>query len=84
MIKRILTSANFYAVVAVNIIVATDMIKDRIQKLADTEEVSSAKEYVLVKLARGDYRTVNDIKQIRYDYEFYNVITTPLDSPLDK
>lgn len=74
MLKRLLLSANFYAVVALNLIYAADAIRDRIKTLAETETVYSAKEYVAVRFARGEYNSLDGIEQIRYDYQFYKQI----------
>lgn len=74
MLKWTLRNVSFYVVTLANIIIGVELIRDRMKKVADTDEVFSPFEYVAVKLARGDYMHVNGIEQIRTDYVFYKQI----------
>lgn len=77
MLKRILRSANFYVAVAASIVYHVDFLKLRIKKLADTETVNSAVEYVAVRTARGDYFKPDGFDALKFDYKFYGIITNP-------
>jgi hypothetical protein len=77
MLKRILRSAHFYLIVTVNIIYAVDTLKGRIKKLAETDQVNSAAEYVAVRAARGHYFKPDGFETLKFDYEFYGIITNP-------
>jgi hypothetical protein len=77
MLKKLLGSVNFYAVASLNIMFAADHIKGRVRKLAKTETVHSAHEYVLVRLARGDYNNLSGLDTLKSDYKFYQIITNP-------
>lgn len=77
MFKRILRSANFYVSVASSIVFHVEFLQRRIKQLADTETVNSAAEYVAVRAARGQYLKPDGFKTMKYDYEFYGIITNP-------
>lgn len=77
MLKRILRSTNFYLSVAVSIVYEIDFLKARIKKLADTEKVNSASEYVAVRAARGHYFKTDGFETMKFDYKFYGIITNP-------
>jgi hypothetical protein len=72
-LKKLLTTANFYAVVTVNVLFAADMIRRRVKELAETETVYSAREYVMVRAARGDYNDLN-FDRLKDDYKFFETI----------
>jgi len=77
MLKRILRSANFYVAVASSIVFHVEFLQRRIKKLADTETVNSAAEYVAVRAARGHYFKPDGIDTMKFDYKFYGIITNP-------
>jgi hypothetical protein len=77
MLRKIVGSVNFYLAATVHIVYEIDMLKGRIKKLAETETVNSAREYVIVRAARGDYFKPGGVETMKFDYEFYRIITNP-------
>ena len=77
MLRKLFSSTNFYLAVTVNIIYEIDYLKRRIKKLAETEKVNSAAEYVAVRAARGDYFKPDGLETMKFDYKFYGIITNP-------
>lgn len=77
MFRKLLGSVNFYAVATLNLMFAADHIKLRIRKFANTQTVNSAHEYVLVRLARGDYSNPSGLDTMKNDFKFYQIITNP-------
>lgn len=77
MLRKIFSSANFYVAVASSIVFHVDYLKRRIKKLADTETVNSAAEYIAVRAARGDYLKPDGLETMKFDYKFYGIITNP-------
>ena len=75
MLKKLVGSANFYLVVGMNVVFATDEIKRRIKKLAETETAYSARQYVMIRAARGDYNNLKGFETIQYDYKFFDIVT---------
>ena len=53
---------------------AWEYLKQRIDQFAQTETVSNAPKYVMVKLARGDYNNINGPETLVYDYKFFKTI----------
>jgi hypothetical protein len=75
MIKKSLATLNLVFGTTLTAIYLVEVIKFKIQKLADTETVYNERQYVLVKLARGDYNRPNGFETLKYDYKFYKTIS---------
>jgi hypothetical protein len=77
MLRKIFGTTHFYLIVTVNIIYAVDTLKGRFKKFAETETVNSATHYVAVRAARGHYFKPDGFETMKFDYEFYGIITNP-------
>jgi hypothetical protein len=73
MLKKILGSASFYLGTALSLTYTVGELRERIRKVAETEKAYSARQYVLIRLARGGYNTPHGIKQMRYDYKLFDI-----------
>lgn len=79
MIRKTLGDLYLLAGTVITVVAATEVIRDKMQRLAETEQVDSARDYVLVRLARGDYFKAGAVKAMKTDYDFYKIITKPID-----
>jgi hypothetical protein len=75
MLARKLAIVNLFLTTTITTITVARFIKHEIDYIAETEQVCSARQYVLVRLARGDYNNLRGIETMRYDYKFYNIIS---------
>lgn len=59
----------------VTIVYAYKALKREVEKFSETPTVRNEFEYVLVRLARGDYNNATGIEQLMCDYKFYKAIS---------
>jgi hypothetical protein len=74
MLKKTLSYLNFVAGSTVGLMYSYKEIKREVKKLAATTSVRNEFEYVLVRLARGDYNNANGFDQLKNDFKFYKTI----------
>lgn len=72
---KTIAKLNLVLTTAMTVYSATRLTKYVIQEIAETEKVHSAREYVLVRAARGHYSNVKGIQMIRDDLKFYEIIS---------
>jgi hypothetical protein len=75
MFKGIVRSLTFYAFSALNFIYAYRALKREFVKLVETEKAENKFHYVAIRLARGDYNSMdsNAFKQMRFDFKFNDI-----------
>lgn len=74
MLKRLVRSLSFYAFSTINLLYAFRVLKHEVTKLAETDKADSKFHYVAIRLARGDYNTMdyNAFEQMKFDFKFYD------------
>jgi hypothetical protein len=75
MLRKILGSANFYLGTALSLMYATRELRYHIKKFGETETVYNERQYVMVRLARGDYNNSQMLSMMKTDYKFYKTIS---------
>lgn len=75
MLRKLLSCANFYTGSALTLVYSVIELKRLVKRLAETEQVNSAHQYVAVRFTRGDYNSWKGIDQMYYDYKFYRTIS---------
>jgi hypothetical protein len=77
MLRRTLGKTSFVLGATVSIMYSIEAMVHMRRRLAETEQVNSASEYVLVRLARGDYMNLDGPNTMINDFKFYKIITQP-------
>lgn len=77
MLRRTLGKASYVLGATVSILYSAEALIEMRRRIAKTEEVSSAREYVIVRLCRGDYMNLDGPNTMLNDYKFYKIITQP-------
>ena len=75
MLKSLIRSLTFYAFATLNLIYAYRALKREHVKLVEAEKADNKFHYVAIRLARGDYNSMdaNAFKQMRFDFKFNDV-----------
>lgn len=75
MLKALVRSLSFYAFSAINLLYAYRVLKHEVKKLAETEKADNKFHYVAIRLARGDYNTMdsNAFEQMKFDFKFNDI-----------
>jgi hypothetical protein len=73
MLRRLVRSVTFYAFSALNLIYAYRLLKREVVKLAETEKASNKFHYVAIRLARGDYNSLDSLETMYYDFKFNDI-----------
>ena len=77
MLRRTLGKASYVLGATVSIMYSLEALNHKRRSLAETETVHSAREYVLVRLCRGDYMNLDGPNTMLNDFKFYKIITQP-------
>lgn len=77
MLKALIRSLSFYAFSTLNLIYAYRALKREVVKLAETDKANNKFHYVAIRLARGDYNTMDSdaFEQMKFDLKFYDQAT---------
>jgi len=77
MLKRLVRSLTFYAFSTLNLLYAYRALKREFTKLAETDKADNKFHYVAIRLARGDYNTMDStaFEQMKFDLKFYDQAT---------
>lgn len=75
MLKRLVRSLTFYAFSTINLLYAYRILKREFVKLAETEKADNKWHYVAIRLARGEYNTMdaNAFEQMKFDFKFNDI-----------
>jgi hypothetical protein len=75
MFKALVRSISFYAFSTLNLIYAYRALKREFMKLAETERAENKFHYVAIRLARGDYNSMdsNAFEQMKFDFKFNDI-----------
>jgi hypothetical protein len=75
MFKALVRSLSFYAFSTLNLIYAYRALKREYVKLAETEKAENKFHYVAIRLARGDYNSMdsNAFEQMKFDFRFNDI-----------
>ena len=75
MLKRLVRSLTFYAFATLNLIYAYRQLKREYVKLAETEKATNKFHYVAIRLARGEYNSMDAeaFKQMKFDLKFNDI-----------
>lgn len=74
MFKALVRSLTFYAFSTLNLLYAYRALRREFVKLAETDKADNKFHYVAIRLARGDYNTMDSsaFEQMRFDLKFYD------------
>jgi hypothetical protein len=74
-LKRLVRSLTFYAFSTLNLLYAYRLLKREFVKLAETEKADNKFHYVAIRLARGEYNTMDldAFEQMRFDFKFNDI-----------
>lgn len=77
MLKALIRSLSFYAFSTLNLIYAYRALKREVVKLAETDKADNKFHYVAIRLARGEYNTMDSdaFEQMKFDFKFYDQAT---------
>lgn len=75
MLKALIRSLSFYAFSTLNLIYAYRMLKHEVTKLAEADKAENKFHYVAIRLARGDYNSMDAdaFKQMKFDFKFNDI-----------
>lgn len=75
MLKRLVRSLTFYAFATLNLLYAYRALKREHVKLVETEKANNKFHYVAIRLARGDYNSMDAeaFKQLKFDFKFNDI-----------
>jgi hypothetical protein len=73
--RKTLATLHLIAGTTLTTIAAYEVIKNKIRQIAEIETVRNEREYILVRLARGDYNKSGGFEMMKYDYRFFKIIS---------
>ncbi len=75
MFKAFVRSLTFYAFSTLNLIYAYRALRREYKKLVETERANNKFHYVAIRLARGDYNSMdkNAFEQMKFDFKFNDI-----------
>lgn len=75
MLKRLVRSLTFYAFATLNLLYAYRALKREHVKLVETEKATNKFHYVAIRLARGEYNSMDAeaFKQMKFDLKFNDI-----------
>lgn len=75
MLKALIRSLSFYAFSTINLLYAYRVLKHELKKLAETEKADNKWHYVAIRLARGDYNTMDAeaFERMKFDFKFNDI-----------